>query len=149
MNDEFKTLKKFDAGSENKNPSRPLPASNFFRVLNSSFIFDGHPERTRRISHRIVGSPDLVCVIRSSTVRFVALLGMTNSFQLRKFGFDLVEIGQLLRVVVALGVLDHATSIDDERGTLWHTAHSEIDLRQKRIVNDSVIFRDLMLVIAE
>ena len=27
------------AGNECKNPSRPFPASNFFRVLNSSFIF--------------------------------------------------------------------------------------------------------------
>src|SRR5437879_8132461 len=105
-----------NAGSEYRNPSRPFPASNFFNVLNSSFISPFcHPERMRRISHRVLGSHNLVCVIQASTVRFLALLGMTNSFQLSQFRFDLFEVRQLLRVVVALGVLDHAVLIHDER----------------------------------
>src|SRR5947209_676339 len=92
------------AGSEKSDPSRPFPASNFFSVLNSSFIFLF--QHTQRNTKGLI-----LCDLCGLRVR---------SFQLRKLRFDLVEIRQLFRIVVALRVLDHAVTIYDERRALWH-----------------------------
>src|SRR5262245_19453694 len=69
--------------------------------------------------------------------------------QFSQLSFDLLEIWQLPRVVIALGVLDHPVLIDDERRTFRHAAHPEIDLRQEGVVNDAVILCDLVFVIAQ
>src|SRR5438270_1127273 len=103
------------AGNEKSDPARPFPASNFFSVLNSSFIFLS--QRTQRNTKGLI-----LCDLCGLRVR---------SFQLRQLRFDLVEIRQRLRVVVAFRILDHAVAIDDEGRTFRHAAHSEIDLRQK------------------
>src|SRR5205085_9668341 len=108
------------AGNEKSDPSRPFPASNSFSVSNSSFIFLS--QRTQRNTKGLI-----LCDLCGLRVR---------SFQLGQLRFDFVEIGQRLRVVVALRILDHAVAIDDERGPLRHAAHSEIYLRQERVVHD-------------
>src|SRR5437762_12802 len=95
------------AGKENNKPSRPFPASNFFSVLNSSFIFLS--QRTQRNTKGLI-----LCDLCGLRVR---------SFQLRQLRFDLVEMGQLAGVVIAFGVLDYAVAIDDESGALRHAAH--------------------------
>src|SRR2546423_10752175 len=103
------------AGKENSEPSRPFPASNFLSVLNSSFIFLS--QRTQRNTKGLI-----LCDLCGLCVR---------SFQFRQLRFDLVEIRQLLRVVVAPGVLDHAVTVNDEGGAFRHAAHPEIYLRQE------------------
>ena len=85
----------------------------------------------------------------SPSLRFAQDDNVPLSFQLRQFRFDLVEIWQLSCVVIALGVLDHAVLIDDERGAFRHAAHSEIHLRQERVVHHAVILRDLVFVVAQ
>src|SRR5512132_401008 len=103
------------AGSEKKNPSRPLPASNFLSVLNSSVMFA--PRRTRRPGNQDLQEPPC------SSWSFVI---QRKSFQFFQFRLDLLEVRQLPRVVVALRVLNHAIFIDDESGAFRHAAHSEI-----------------------
>src|SRR2546430_12649401 len=88
------------AGSEWRNPSRPLPASNFVSVLNSSLMFITRRPQGEQRSRRL-------CSV-------VAFVSFVRSFQLRQLRFDLLEVRQLLRVVVALGVLNHAVLVDDE-----------------------------------
>src|SRR4029077_21209747 len=89
------------AGNEKNSPSRPLPASNFLSVLNSSFM------------------------------QWWSCRNDKGSFQLRQFCFNFFEIWQLPRVVIGLRVLNHAISIDDERRALGHAAHAEIHLWQE------------------
>src|SRR5205814_3645208 len=95
----FPTPCSSSAGSEHRNPSRPCPASNFVSVLNSSFIICRTMSTKDTKEHRILRRRCDRCVLCAS------------SFQLCEFGFDLVEVGQLLRIVVALRVLDHAVLI--------------------------------------
>jgi len=40
-----------------------------------------------------------------------------------------------------------ALPVDDERGAFGHAGHTEIELRQKRIVGDAVLARDPVFVI--
>src|SRR6476619_7069191 len=116
------------AGSEKKNPSRPLPASNFVSALNSSLICctTKNTKPTKVKNQRVF-------------VLFVSFLVAQKSFQLRQPRFDPLEIWQLPRVVIALGVLDHAVLVDDERRSLRHPAHSKIHLWQERIVHHAVV----------
>ena len=60
------------------------------------------------------------------------------SLQLRQFRFDLVEIGKLARVVVAFRVLDHAFAVDDKGRAFRHPAHTQVHLRQERVVDHVV-----------
>src|ERR1041384_6482197 len=92
------------AGREKKSPSRPLPASNVFKVLNSSFS----------ISHTKSIKDTTALQVDCEPVSVVALV---RSFQFTQLLFNLLEIGQLPRVIVAFGVLDHATLIDNEGRT--------------------------------
>src|SRR5437764_8351906 len=101
------------AGNEKSDPPRPFPASNSFNVSNSSFIFLS--QRTQRNTKGLI-----LCDLCGLRVR---------SFQLRQLRFDLVEIRQRLRVVVALRVLDHPIAIDDECRSFRHAAHPKIYLR--------------------
>src|SRR5882724_3330450 len=54
-----------------------------------------------------------------------------DSFQFRQLRLDLIEIGQLPGVIVALRILDHTAFIDNECRPLWDTGHSEFHLRQE------------------
>src|ERR1044071_3545853 len=128
-----------NTGNENKNPSRPLPASNFLSVLNSSFI--------ELLSCR-AKSRHLWLLFSWNLRDSSTAPGMTQgSFQFTQPLFDLLEIRQLARVIIALRVLDHAVLIDNERGALGHAAHSEIHLRQERIVHHAILLRDVVFVI--
>src|SRR2546430_6968456 len=49
-------------------------------------------------------------------------------FQFRQFCFDFVEVRQLFRIVVALGVLNHAVLVDDEGVTFRYAGDTETDL---------------------
>src|SRR6478735_8809306 len=100
------------AGNEKKNPSRPLPASNVLSVLNSSFSIS-HTKSTKGTT------------ILEFQMTFVSVVDVVRSFQLRQLRFDLLEIWQLPRVVIALGVLDHPVLVDDEGRALGDAAHSE------------------------
>src|SRR5206468_11248139 len=71
-------------------------------------------------------------------------LDMTGLFQFRQLSLDVVEIGQLPGVIVALRILDHAVLIDNECRRLWHTALSEVQLRQTRDVHPAYGFSHLM-----
>src|SRR6266403_1590456 len=129
------------AGSEKKNPSRPLPASNFLSVLNSSFM--------QLLSCR-AKSRHLWLFSSEDIQRFLdSARNDRGSFQLRQLRFDLVEIWQLPRVVIALGELDHPVLVDDERRALWDAAHPEIHLRQKRVVHHAIFLRDFVFIVAQ
>src|SRR5438477_3782637 len=110
----FPTPFSSSAGSENRKPARPLPASNFVSALNSSCIFV--PRRTRSSRNWDVQEP--LC----SSCPFVV---HWKSFQFPQLGLDPIEIRQLPCVVIALYVLDHAIFIDDERRSFGHAAHSK------------------------
>src|SRR5262245_35051921 len=69
--------------------------------------------------------------------------------QFSQLSFDLLEIWQLPRVVIALGVLDHPVLIDDERRTFRHAAHPKIHLWQERVVHHAICLRDFVVVIAQ
>src|ERR1700736_875124 len=123
-------------GNECRNPSRPFPASNFVSVFNSSFMISRTTSTKDTKEHKLSMRRCDRCVLCAS------------SFQLRQFRFNFVEVRQLFRVIIALGVLNDAALIDDKCSALGHSAHPEIQLRQERIVDDAVIFRDFVLVIA-
>src|SRR5262245_15389800 len=110
-------------GSEKKNASRPSPASNFFSVLNWSFI--------ELLSCR--AKPRHLWLLSSKDIhRFLdSARNDRGSFQFFELGSDLLEIWQLPRVVIALGVLNYAILIHNERRALRYSAHSEIHLRQE------------------
>src|SRR5262249_21439058 len=129
------------AGNEKKDSSRPLPASNFLSALNSSFI--------ESLSCR--AKPRHLWPFSSEHIRRFLDFARNDrgSFQLFQLDFDLLEIRQLPRIVIALGVLDYAVLIDDERRALGHAAHSEIHLWQKRVVHYSIRARDFVIVIAQ
>src|ERR1043166_6420185 len=128
-----------NAGNEYSQPSSPLPASNFFSVLNSSVI-PNEAKRNRGIPWQYPRCCSGVSRLRSTG---------QWSFQLREFRFDLIEVRQLAGVVIAFGVLDQAVLIDDECGAFRHARHAEVFLRQKRIIGNAVIARDLVLIIAQ
>src|SRR6266513_4990555 len=121
------------AGREKKDPSCPLPASNFLRVLNSSVM--------RRLSCR-AKSRHLWPLSSEDIQRFLdSARNERGSFQFCQLRLDLLEIWQLPRVIIALGILDHPVFVDDERGTFRHAAHSEIHLRQERVIHYAIFFR--------
>src|SRR6266576_5386597 len=106
------------AGNEKRSPSRPLPASNVLSALNSSFM--------QLLSCRAKSS-HLSPLSSEDIQRFLdSARNDRGSFQLRQLRFDLLEIWQLSRVVIALRVLNHSISIDDERRALGHATHPEI-----------------------
>src|SRR6266853_948576 len=127
------------AGNEKKNPSRPLPASNFFSALDSSFMIyrmATTKDAKTRVYQIFEGRCDL------------GVLG-ASSFQFFELRLDLLEIWQLPRVVVTRGVLNHSVPIDDERRALGHAAHAEIHLRQERVVHHAILLGDLMFVVTQ
>ena len=69
------------AGSECKNPSRPLPASNFFSVLNSSLMF---------LSHN-VHHGDKRMVLEQDSVTFVS--SVRNHFSSASFALIFSKFG--------------------------------------------------------
>src|SRR5438046_10763352 len=81
-----------NAGRECKYPSRPLPASNFCSVLNSSFIQFCHVERSRDIPLPNLIGLDGGCfdcaALRSGCHSFVI---DTLSFEFRQSSFHLLE----------------------------------------------------------
>src|SRR6266568_7846540 len=127
------------AGNEKKSPSRPLPASNFFSALNSSFMIY-HMATTKDAKTRVFQIFEGRCEL--------GVLG-ASSFQFFQLRLDFLEIWQLSRVVIALGVLDHPVLVDDERRALGHAAHAEIHLRQERVVHHAILLRDLMFVVTQ
>ena len=72
-----------------------------------------------------------------------------GSAELFESRFDRLEVRHLARVVVALGVLNDPGTVDDESGTLRHTAHVEIFLREETLVSDAVGLGYLVLVVTE
>lgn len=64
-------------------------------------------------------------------------------------GFDGVEVGELSRGVVGLGVLDDAGFVDDEGGALGDAAHDEVFVWEEGSVGDVVGGGDVVVVIAE
>src|SRR5215831_17180685 len=129
------------AGNEKKSPSRPLPASNFFSVLNSSFMqLLSCRSKSRHLW--LLSSEDIQRFLDSAR-------NDRGSFQFFELRLDPVEIWQLPGVIVALRVLNHAISIDDERRALGHAGHSEIHLRQERIVHHAIFLRDFVFVVAQ
>src|SRR5262245_8079460 len=98
------------AGKKKKNPSRPLPASNFLSVLNSSFSMS-HTKSRRPRRHY------------SSKVNLASVVAVVRSFQFSQRRFDLLKIWHLPRVVVTLCVLDYAVLIHDECGSFRHATH--------------------------
>src|SRR5882724_210263 len=129
------------AGNEKKSASRPLPASNFLSVLNSSFM--------KWLSCRAKSRHLWFSLQKVSRELLDSARNDKGSFQLRQLRFDLLEIWQLPRVVITLGVLDHPVLVDDERRALRHATHSEIHLRQERVVHHAIILRDLVFVVAQ
>src|SRR6266568_4542512 len=129
------------AGNEKKSASRPLPASNFLSVLNSSFM--------KLLSCRAKSRHLWFSLQKVSRELLDSARNDRGSFQLRQFRFDLLEIRQLPGVVIALGVLDHPVLVDDERRALGHAAHAEIHLRQERVVHHAILLRDLMFVVTQ
>src|SRR6266478_122495 len=128
------------AGNEKKSPSRPLPASNVLSVLNSSVISLSFRAKSRH----------LWLLSREDIQRFLdSARNDKSSFQLRQLRFDLLEIWQLPRVVIALGVLDHPVLVDDERRALGHAAHPKIHLRQERVVHHAIFLRDFVFIVAQ
>src|SRR6184192_3572204 len=129
------------AGSENRKPSRPWPASNFLSALNSSRI------QLLVMSSEVETSP---ATFFRNIERFLdSARNDKGSFQFRKFGLDPIEIRQLPCVVVALCILDHAVLIDDERRSFRHAAHSKVHLRQERVVHHAVLLRDFVFIVAQ
>src|SRR5206468_3021745 len=120
-----------NAGSEKKNPSRSLPASNFLSVLNSSFMQLLSCRAKSRL-RRLLSSEGIQRFLDSAR-------NDRGSLQFFQFRFDLLEIWQLPGIIVALCVLDHAIFIDDKCSTLGHAAHPEIHLRQERVVHHAII----------
>src|SRR5262249_26008838 len=114
------------AGSEKKNASPPLPASNFFSALNSSFMIY-RTATTKDAKTRVFRILEGRCDLGASSFQF---------FELR---LDLLEIWQLPRVVVTLGVLNHSVPIDDERSALGHAAHPEIHLGQEGVIHHAIL----------
>src|SRR5207249_64179 len=129
------------AGNEKKSASRPLPASNFLSVLNSSFM--------KWLSCRAKSRHLWFSLQKVSRELLDSARNDRGSFQLRQFRFDLLEIRQLPGVVITLGVLDHPVLVDDERRALRHATHSEVHLRQERVVHHAIILRDLVFVVAQ
>src|SRR5215813_4805810 len=128
------------AGNEKKSPSRPLPASNVLSVLNSSVM--------QWLSCR-AKARHLWLLSSEGVERFLdSARNDKGSFQLRQLRSDLLKIWQLPRVVIALGILNDAISINDERRTFRHAAHAEIHLRQEGVVHYAIILRDSVFVIA-
>src|SRR6266446_6332616 len=129
------------AVNEKKSASRPLPASNFLSVLNSSFM--------KWLSCRAKSRHLWFSLQKVSRELLDSARNDIGSFQLRQLRFDLLEIRQLPGVVITLGVLDHPVLVDDERRALRHATHSEIHLRQERVVHHAIILRDLVFVVAQ
>src|ERR1700731_260999 len=78
-----------------------------------------------------------------------SFISLCKSFQLGQLGFDFVEVRECTGVVITLSILNHALAIDDENGSLRHTAHPEIHLRQKRIISHTISLSDPMFVVAQ
>ena len=74
---------------------------------------------------------------------------MRKLFHFVQLRLDLLEVRQLTGVVVAFGVLDYAGAVDNEGGTFWDAAHTEIHLWQERVVHHVVSFGDVVFVIAQ
>src|SRR6267154_1051200 len=129
------------AGNEKKSASRPLPASNFLSVLNSSFM--------KWLSCRAKPRHLWFSLQKVSRELLDSARNDRGSFQLRQLRFDLVEIWQLPRVVIALGELDHPVLVDDERRALGDAAHPEIHLRQERVVHHAIFLRDFVFIVAQ
>src|SRR5258707_7156931 len=96
----------------------------------------------KRSPSRPLPASNVLSVLNSSVMQRL-------SFQLRQLRFDLVEIWQLPRVVIALGELDHHVLVDDERRALEDAAHPEIHLRQERAVHHAKFLRDFMFIVAQ
>src|SRR4029453_5209998 len=127
------------AGSEKNNPSRPLPASNFLSVLNSSVMV-----------HLTTATKDMKAKqFQNFQNRSDLCVLCARSFQFFQFRFDLLEIWQLPRVVITLGELNPPVLGDDERRAFRHASHAKVHLRQERVVHHAIFLCDLMVVVAQ
>ena len=124
------------AGNEKKSPSRPLPASNVFSVLNSS-VMQWLSCRAKSRHLWLLSSEGIERLkawprqLRSLRCSLDFSWNDRRSFQFFQLRFDLLEVWQLPGVVIALRVLDYPVLVDDERRTFRHAAHAEIHLGQE------------------
>jgi hypothetical protein len=77
------------------------------------------------------------------------VIHFSSSAQLRQLRFHFVEIRHYARVIVTIDVLDEASTINDKGCALWHTAHSQPDLREKGLVDGIVDAGDLVFIVAQ